>query len=95
MRKGKAPVLHDDDVTKEQMLEAGALVEEVVTKRSDELLAYVERLKEQQVNYGALLMQYFGCEDVIYTEVDLDWDIVMELVNLQEDKKIRYMTYHR
>ena len=95
MRKGKAPVLYDEDVTKEQMLEAGALVEEVVTKRSDELLAYVERLKEQQVNYGALLMQYFGCEDVIYTEVDLDWDIVMELVNLQDDKKIRYMIYHR
>jgi len=95
IRKGKVPVPDDDDAYREQILEARVLVEEVVTKRTDELLAYVEQLKAQRVNYGDLLVQYFGCEDVIYTEVDLDWDIVLELGTLWDDKKIRWLALHR
>lgn len=87
-------IYHKKEAGKD-LLEARALIEEVITKRTDELLAYVERLQEQKVTYGALLMQYFGCEDVIYTEVDLDIFTVIELGHLWDDKKIRWLTWHR
>ena len=95
IENGEVPLMHDDDAKKEHHLEAKTLVEEVIIKRTDELLAYVEQLKEQQVNYGDLLMQYFGCEDVIYTDIDLDIFSVIELGHLWDDKKIRWLTLHR
>ena len=95
IRNGMIPVPNDDDADRKHILEARTLVEAVVTKRSEELRAYVEQLKAQRMNYGDLLVQYFGCEDVIYTEVDFDWDIVLELGTLWDDKKIRWLTLHR
>ena len=57
-------------------------------------MSYAEQLQEQKVCYGALLMQYFDCEDIIYSNVDLECGSVIELGHLWEEKKVRCMTIH-
>ena len=85
---------YNGDYIREYIPELEAVLEEVVTKRNAELLSYAEQLQEQKVCYGALLMQYFDCEDIIYSNVDLEWGSVIELGHLWEEKKVRCLTIH-
>lgn len=98
IRNKKVPDPNLDDYNgnyiREYIPELEAILEEVVTKRNAELLSYAEQLQEQKVCYGALLMQYFDCEDIIYSNVDLECGSVIELGHLWEEKKVRCMTIH-
>ena len=79
---------------REYIPELEAILEEVVTQRNAELLSYAEQLQKQEVCYGTLLMQYFDCEDIIYSDVDLELESEWRLGNLWEEKKVRCLTIH-